>query len=230
MSKRGLLVSFHGPNGAGKTSIINGVIEKFKAENIHFVIYKYPNRNTILGNKIDKILKGNLKCDEITKIKLFSDNRQEFNKEIIDLLNNGVNIIVDRYTHCSLAYTLTNQVKYLLDNDSMREICNWSFDEILNFDKNIIKPDFAFLIMGNHLHFRNEKKELYHIDDTDYNTMLYNNYIISFRNTKTKFIVIKNKLKQLDESIHNVYNIINNLLFSFSTDDTYYKKEFFGYE
>ena len=57
-----------------------------------------------------------------------------------------------------------------------------SIDQILSYDRNFIKPDYIFLIKGDHLYLRNEQNELYHKNEL-FNNILLNNYIISIQKT-----------------------------------------------
>jgi GTPase SAR1 family protein len=214
---RGILVCVAGADASGKTTIINRFIEKYnKSEK--WVVFKYPNRSTVLGKKINKILKGKLVVSKEVEIKMFADNRAEDKNEILNLLNNGVNVILDRYTYCSLAYTMTSQYKFVMD--SMYKESDFKFDDsdlisdkflfrkILNCDKGNLKPDFTFLIYGNFLHLR-EDIEIYDYTDS-LRDVLYNNYIVAFLNTNSRFCSIYNKGdKPIEELVKNIYYKIN---------------------
>ena len=215
MSKRGILICFCSINGAGKTTIINKLLEKFNNEETIFYSFKFPNRKTIIGNKIDKILKKEIIVDEMTKLKFFADNRQEFNNEITKLLKEGKNVILDRFVYCSLAYTMTNQIQQILKMENVNnEFCNLSFNKMLSYDKKLPKPDLTFVIDGNFLNLRNEEKQLYHNDDTTFQELIKNNYIISLQNTFSNYTVIKNNYgeEELKKTITKVFNHITKLL------------------
>lgn len=223
---RGILVCVAGADASGKTTIINRFIEKYNKVNNtdktdksgEWIVFKYPNRSTILGKKIDRILKGELVVNKEVEIKMFADNRSEDKNEILNLLNSGVNVILDRYTYCSLAYTMTSQYKFVMD--SMHNESNFKFDDsnlisdkflfrkVLSCDKGNLKPDFTFLIYGNFLHLR---KDIEKYDYTDsLRDVLYNNYVVSFLNTDTRFCSIHNKGdKTIEELVENIYFKIN---------------------
>ena len=126
--QKGLFIVFEGNNGAGKTTIINELIrilnnntesDNLQNEKIiyNWNLYKFPNRTTVLGKKIDDFLKNKIKfLSKEVELKFFSDNRKEFQKEMESILNKGYNIICDRYIYSSMAYTLTDQSIKLLDN------------------------------------------------------------------------------------------------------------------
>lgn len=224
---RGLLVVFEGSNGSGKTTIINKITEKLN--DIIFTIkidgkevklwnvYKFPNRSTVLGKKIDDLLKNKTNLSKDIELKFFADNRKEFLNEIMNLLKAGYNVICDRYVYSSLAYTLSNQTLSIKNSENINIL---SVDDILKYDLNLIKPDHVFLIRGNHLNLRNEVAEKYHKDGI-FNDLLLNNYVLSFIHTKTNFTIIKNVFGKLDETtdiILNKINDINNNIFDINNN------------
>lgn len=203
---RGLLIIFAGNNGSGKTTLINKITEELN--NIPVIInkdgkevklwnvYKFPNRSTVIGKKIDDFLKNKMTLSKEIELKFFADNRKEFQSEILNLLKSGYNVICDRYVYCSLAYTLTNQTLSIKNSEHINIL---SLDNILKYDSNLIKPDYVFLIRGDHLKLRNEEAQKYHKDGV-FNDLLLNNYIISFTHTKVKYMIIENIFGKLDET------------------------------
>jgi thymidylate kinase len=219
MSK-GLFIVFEGNNGAGKTTIINEIINKLNTYSdpiditnerkiYNWNVYKFPNRSTTLGKKIDDFLKNKIQfSSKEVELKFFSDNRKEFQNEMEYILNKVYNIICDRYIYSSMAYTLTDQSVNILDNKNIQIL---SIDNILYYDRNFIKPDYVFLIKGNYLHLRNENEELYHKNEI-FNSILFNNYIISIQKTTVKFAIINNKFGDLDNTVNFIIHIINNII------------------
>ena len=217
--QRGLFIVFEGNNGAGKTTIINELIKKLN-NNSDFVdiknkrkiynwnVYKFPNRSTVLGSKIDDFLKNKIQLSKEVELKFFYDNRKEFQAEMKYILNQGYNIICDRYVYSGMAYTLTNQSINILENKDMKIL---SIDQIFAYDRNFIIPDYVFLIKGDYLHLRNEEKELYHSNEP-FNSILLNNYILSIQKTIVKFAIINNKFGELDNTINVIISIIHNIL------------------
>lgn len=189
---RGLFIVFVGTNGSGKTSISNNLLNKMNNSNY----YKFPNRNTPSGIFIDKFLKKSFNFTSLDhQIKIFADNRREQMDNIKNDLDNGINVICDRYTYCNLAYTKQNNE-------------NITFDELMKYDKGLIKPDLVFLITGDHLHLRNDISERYH--NKELNQTIINNYIDSFKYLDTLAYIIENKYGKLDKSVNMIFEIINN--------------------
>jgi thymidylate kinase len=214
---RGLLIVFTGANGSGKTTIINKITERLNESNITIKIddkevklwnvFKFPNRSTVLGKKIDDFLKKKTNLSKDIELKFFADNRKEFQSEIMSLLKAGYNVICDRYVYCSLSYTLTSQTISIKNSEHFNVL---SMDDILKYDLKLIKPDYVFLIMGNHLHLRNEIAEKYH-KDGNFNDILLNNYILSFTHTKANFTIIENTYGKLEETTNIIINKIENI-------------------
>jgi thymidylate kinase len=214
---RGLLIVFTGANGSGKTSIINKITERLNDSNIKIKVdgkevklwnvFKFPNRSTVLGKKIDNFLKNKINLSKDIELKFFADNRKEFQSEIMGLLSAGYNVICDRYVYCSLSYTLTAQTLSIKNSENINIL---SIDDILKYDLNLIKPDYVFLILGNHLSLRNEVAEKYHKDGI-FHDILLNNYILSFTHTKADFTIIENIFGKLEETVDIIINKIDNI-------------------
>ena len=123
---------------------------------------------------------------------------------MLNLLKSGYNVICDRYVYSSLAYTLTNQTLSVKNSENINLL---SLDTILRYDSNLIKVDYIFLIIGNHLKLRNEAAQKYHKDGV-FNDLLLNNYLISFTHTKVKYMIIENIYGKLDDTVDNIIDKI----------------------
>ncbi len=218
MVVRGALVCITGADASGKTTLINNFISKYNSPEFKVVVFKYPNRNTVIGKKIDKILKGELVVSKEVEIKLFADNRAENREEILGLLHSGVNVILDRYTYCSLAYTMTSQYKAVMDNimnnnlGANTEIISekFLFRKIIKHDRDNLKPDLTILVYGNWLYKRRDEEAEKYDYVGSLREVLYNNYIVSFLNTETKFCSIYNNAdSNLDELVKDMKHKIH---------------------
>lgn len=208
--QRGLLIVFAGNNGSGKTTLINTFINKLNNKESKLKLwntFKYPNRSTVLGKKIDDFLKNKIHLTKELELKFFADNRKESQLEIINLLKNGYNVVCDRYVYCSLAYTITNQTLSIKNHEMINIL---SLDDILKYDSKLLKPDHVFLIRGEHLELRNEIAEKYHKGGV-FNDLLLNNYILSFKHTKTAFTIVENTFEKLNDTSELIINKIQNI-------------------
>jgi len=183
---RGLLVCVCGPDASGKTT----AIKEFLKERPDWEVVKFPNRSTAIGDKIDRILKGEMKISKEAELKLFADNRSEFRNYIFSKLSSGVNVILDRYVYCSAAYNSALQFDEFFAGKTRLMSKRLSIENIIRLDRDNYKPDLAILAVADYSASRNVKEKY---DCLDRN-VLVSNYIQAFIHTGTPFCV-------LDESI-----------------------------
>ena len=95
-------------------------------------LIKFPDCTSDSGLVIDMYLKGKVDFEPLHLHRLFSRNRQEQKQEILDLLNSGVNVIVDRYVHSGIAYTAARL-------DQMSPLLFYE-------DRGLPRPDLTFFL------------------------------------------------------------------------------------
>lgn len=220
---RGKFIVFEGINGSGKTTIINNLMSYYNKYNIKYQYIKFPDRSSNTGKIIDKFLKNQYEFNSIQEqIKIFADNRKESESLIKQCLFENKIILCDRYLYSNLAYTMTDISLDLQFNNNTNNI-PITIDDIIKYDKNLLKPDLVFLINGNYINLRNEKiKERYHNNEIK-NAVIFNNYLFSLHYTNSPYYIINNKYNldsrdsNLQESINNINHIIN----STYIDNTY---------
>ncbi len=207
--KFGKFIVFEGINGSGKTTIINKLIELYKKKNQKCLYLKFPNRTSKSGIVINDFLTNKIKFNSLEEqIKIFADNRKEAQDTIYNFLLSGYIIICDRYLYSNLAYTMTDQSLDIYNNKLNKYI---NIQTILNYDKNIYKPDFVFLIRGNYIHLRNDSiSERYHNDELK-NNLIFNNYLFAINHTNSKYTIINNEYNNLNNTIISINEIIENI-------------------
>jgi dTMP kinase len=189
---RGLFIVVEGSNFAGKTTIINHLVNKYKDTN--FKVYKFPNRETKTGKIIDKFLKNEYSFssnDEQNKI--FALNRFEQKENIMKDLNNGINIICDRYIYSGIVYPLYTNIKNLSD------ITEEHIIDIYKYDRYLPKPDIVLLITSQFS--RNENERYHHLDKM----IILEFYKKILEYTNSNYNLIYNKIDHLDKICESIY-------------------------
>ena len=102
--KRGSLIVFEGIDRCGKSTQVKLLVKKLTENNIPVSTYCFPNRETAIGKVLDAYLKGNDINTKATHL-LFSANRYEMLDTILKDLNEGKNVILDRYAYSGVAYS-----------------------------------------------------------------------------------------------------------------------------
>ncbi len=101
-----LFITFEGGEGSGKSTAIKKIAEYFSENNIPYILTREPG-GTPIGEQIrDVILSKNSKeMDLKTEALLFAaSRRQHLVEKIWPNINNGINVLCDRYLDSSLAY------------------------------------------------------------------------------------------------------------------------------
>lgn len=104
--KRGIFVLFEGIDRVGKTTARGLLANSLEWEEQRIAEIAFPDRSTPTGEILDRYLKKEISLDPHTAHLLFSANRWEKAQHIIDLLNDGVMVLVDRYGYSGIAYSM----------------------------------------------------------------------------------------------------------------------------
>jgi dTMP kinase len=123
---KGLLIVLEGLTGSGKKTHIKLLAEKIKTLGKEVTILSFPDYD----NPIARLTKRP-DLDSYTQSLLFAADRQLHQERIKTLLEKGNIILCDRYCYSNYAYQSVSGLDI-----------NW----LMQIERNIIKPDLAFLI------------------------------------------------------------------------------------
>ena len=130
-SRRGILIAFEGGDKSGKTTQSRHLVYLLNTVGKDTKLLKFPDRTTESGLVINLYLQGKVDFEPLHLHRLFARNRQEQKQKILDLLNSGINVIVDRYVHSGIAYTAARL-------DQMSPLLYYE-------DRGMPRPDLTFL-------------------------------------------------------------------------------------
>lgn len=104
--KRGALIVIEGVDRSGKSTQCKKLVQSLEKMNIKSKLINFPDRSTTTGKLIDEYLK-NKECklpDEAIHL-LFTANRWENLEKMKSLLNEGVTLVVDRYSYSGIVFS-----------------------------------------------------------------------------------------------------------------------------
>ena len=106
---RGLLIVFEGIDQSGKSTAARRVKELLNEKGKQVIIQSFPDRSNETGKLIDYYL-HNKTCQLSQQAihLLYSANRWELSQKIKEHLENGVNVICDRYLFSGIAYSVAS--------------------------------------------------------------------------------------------------------------------------
>ncbi|XP_060082698.1 thymidylate kinase-like [Ylistrum balloti] len=103
--KRGALIVFEGGDHSGKTTQCTKLIQALTSKGKNVKLLKYPDRTSTIGQMINNYLGKKCEIEDHSIHLLFSANRWEKEPIMMELLNSGTTLIVDRYAFSGVAFT-----------------------------------------------------------------------------------------------------------------------------
>jgi len=181
----GKFILFEGIDSSGKKTQANLLAKRFKKMGKKIEIIRFPTyKKTPLGILVAKYLKGDFGSkEEITPeigSLFYSLDRHQFQKELKEKLEAGINIIADRYT----ASNIFQAAK--LEGDERFEIWEW----IKAIDKRLPQPDATIVLnvptkISKKLSMKKEQKNILmkkgeidiHEEDIEYQEKVRRTYL-----------------------------------------------------
>lgn len=136
----GLLISFEGIDGCGKSTHARMLVDHLNtgpsSELLPRAVYmSFPDRTTPSGQRIDAHLKGTDPVDDPDELyELFVENRAEKQYAIKRELARGVVVVLDRYIHSGVAYSVATG--------------GLDMAECFEEEDEFVKPDLTFLLIS----------------------------------------------------------------------------------
>lgn len=132
---RGQLILIEGLDRTGKTTQTELLLNKLKP---NAQLIKFPKRETPIGKLINEYLtNADYKLPDQSIHLLFCANRWECMHDITKLLDDGVNVVLDRYVLSGIAYS------------AAKGTTGMDLQWCLHPDKGLLKPDLTIFLVNN---------------------------------------------------------------------------------
>lgn len=122
---------FEGLDKCGKSTQVDLLHRYFEENEIPSHKISFPERSSKSGATINEYLSGKSTMRNTDIHELFSENRWEFNNQIIEMLNSGKHVIADRYAFSGVAYSVAKGLNP---------------DWCILSDRGLVAPDIVFFI------------------------------------------------------------------------------------
>ncbi len=110
MRQRGALIVFEGCDRSGKSTQCQRLVKQLNSEKQGGAKFmRFPDRETRVGKLIDSYLRGQEHLDDHVIHLLFSTNRWEMASTLKKALEEGQNVIVDRYAFSGVAFSAAKE-------------------------------------------------------------------------------------------------------------------------
>lgn len=114
MNKEGKFIVVYGMNNLGKTTMVNRLVDFLKSNNEDAVYLKYPIYGLEpTGPRINRYLReGNPEnLNPATVQKIYSDNRRDFEPDLIKMINQGKCVVAEDYVGTGIAWGMIGGAK-----------------------------------------------------------------------------------------------------------------------
>ncbi|XP_033219507.1 thymidylate kinase [Belonocnema kinseyi] len=106
--ERGALIVLEGCDRAGKSTQVKMLVRALNDRLIRAEAMSFPDRTTAIGSTINQYLLNKTELEPGAIHLLFSKNRWERASDMIESLNSGKTLIIDRYAASGAAYAAAN--------------------------------------------------------------------------------------------------------------------------
>ncbi|MCV6630206.1 MAG: dTMP kinase [Flavobacteriaceae bacterium] len=206
MNNKGKFIVFEGIDGSGKSTISKMLHEKINME-ITRSYYTFEPTDSPIGSVIRNILNRRIKTDEKTIAALFLADRldhiQNESNGILNFLNDGINVISDRYYYSSYAY----------------HVPHISLDKVIEMNAlcaAILRPDIVFYLdvsVSESLKRISKNRNFNDFYETELKiTQARDNYLRAIeKEGKKDHVVIINANRDIEDIFNEIWNHVLDL-------------------
>jgi len=105
---RGRLIAIEGIDQAGKNTQANLLAAKIRKLGKRVSVWSFPNYTTPLGRQLKAYLERRIRLEAHAIHLLYAANKWEVAEDLIESLDRGVDIIVNRYAPSNIAYGIAH--------------------------------------------------------------------------------------------------------------------------
>lgn len=214
---KGKFIVFEGVNGCGKTTQQDILYKELEKDGIKFVTTNEPSNFPIGNCLIKHYLSGEYICDHKMITTLFAMDRYhqaiDPKSGIIEILNNGFNVIQSRTFLSSMALEY-NKIK---DLSVLKEVYNANIDVINIYQKYDIHPNIIFIDVKPETCIERQKVMEGHIDDihekSDFIVGQRDAYLAALGFLMNYSDLFKIIIVDGNDSLENVHNRIHDIVY-----------------
>jgi len=145
----GKIIVIEGSDASGKTTQCELLMKKLGEQGYKTAYFHFPDYSTPTGKKVAAYLRGEIgkinEIDTYKTAKLYADDRFAARKKIIDFLNQGVIVVIDRYVLSSKAYHAAK-----IDDEVEKEKIIYWIDE-LEYGENKLPKEHLLIYLDTPL-------------------------------------------------------------------------------
>ncbi len=203
---KGLFITIEGPDGSGKTSIVKELSVKLNEAQINHLTTREPGGIDIAEQIRNIILNPeNTAMDAKTEALLYAaSRRQHLVQKVIPALNEGKNVICERFVESSLAYQGYGRQ---IGIDEVFSINKFAIDGLMP-DMTIfldITPDVGL----SRINLNRKQLDRLDLESIEFHERVYQGYEIVKEMFKDRIIVVDAN-RELGAVLNDVYQIILN--------------------
>jgi len=192
-------ITLEGVDGAGKSTHINFIKKYLRNRNLNFLLTREPG-GTNLGEKLRKILLYDQMTPETESLLMFAARNEHVQKIIKPNLDEGINIISDRFTDATYAYQCGGKN---VEFSKITLLKNWVHQD-LNPDLTIL---FDLPVEVSLLRLKsNGNLDKFEKESVGFHKKIRDSYLKLAEEEPNRFVIIKGdqNINVIQEEIHSI--------------------------